>query len=91
MSQEILDDLIDELAESEQEELPSILEKVLYFNFLDDTQLSTLLDLDLTDIDELLTSAEHLTVKEWKLYRKRILASLKKERKRYERLYYKSE
>ena len=88
MAQEILDELIEWLPDSEQDDFPKILEQVIYFNFIEDTTLSELLDIELDDLDELLSSSEHLTPKVWKGYRNKVLSYLKKERKRYERLYY---
>ena len=89
MSREVLDDFADELSESSQEDFPKFVEQVLFYGFIEDTDLAELLDIDLNDIDDLLSSAEHLTTKEWKTYRSRILAYVKKERKKYETLYYK--
>lgn len=90
MSREILDDLVEELGYSEKDEFPKYLEQILYYGFLEDTALATLLETELDDLDELLSSSEHLTLKEWKSYRSKIVRYLKKERKKYETLYYRS-
>lgn len=88
MSKEIADDFIDQINESRQEDFAGILEAVVYYGFIDDLGLAKLFDVDLDDIDELLTSCEHLTTKEWKSYAVKLRNYMKREKAKYERMYY---
>lgn len=90
MSREVIDELIDYLAESEKENFPEILESIIEYGFLDDTSLPTVLQLEMDDVDDLLSSSESLTTKEWKTHKAKLTGFLKRERKSYDTLYYRA-
>lgn len=88
MSREVIEEIVENLSESEKEDFPEILESIIEYGFLDDTTLPTLLDLEMDDVDNLLCSSEDLTDKAWKSHKAKLVKFLKKESKKYERLYY---
>lgn len=90
MSKELIDEFIDLITESEQDDFPSILNELMRYGFIDDIQLAELLELDLEDLDDLLDSADHLTDKEWKAYCNKLKKYLTKEKAKYARLYYRA-
>ena len=88
MSKELIDDILDRIAESEQEEFPEIVEDILSYGFIEDVVLGELFDMELDDLDSLLRDAEFLTHKQWKSYCSKLKSYLNKEKKKYTRLYY---
>lgn len=91
MSLELLDDLIDSLREHSKSEFPEILDNLLSYGFIEDTDLAELLEIDFDDLDILMTDTSDLKITVWTTYRKKLIRHLKNEKKQYEHLYYSDE
>lgn len=68
--------------------LPEIIESMVEYGFADENKLCELLDVDDSELDELVTSSDHITKKTYKTYTASLTSYLKRIRKNYERLYY---
>lgn len=89
MNKEIIDEIIEDLQVAENKDLAEILEKCVSYGFLDENSMSKMFDVDLTDVDDLISDTSELTKLQFSTYRKLVIKYLSRERKKYSRLYYK--
>lgn len=76
------------IIESDKENLPEIIESMVEYGFADENSLCETLDIDDSELDALVSSSDHISVKQFNTYAKSLVAYLKRIRKNYERLYY---
>lgn len=88
MSRELIDEIIDNITESEQDDFGDLLETVIEYGFADENALCSIFDMDSSELDELVSGSESLTEKQWTKYCLLLSKYLRKIRKNYERLYF---
>lgn len=89
MSKEVIDELITYMGECDKSELSEYIEEMLVLSLIEDTDLAELLDIEIEDLDELISGDVELTDKKFRTYKNRLVNFLKKEKRYYERVYYK--
>lgn len=71
--------------------MPSQLIDIIEYGFADENDLCSVLEVDDSELDELLSTSESLTHKQFKKIVSKLVSFLKAERKNYERLYYRDQ
>jgi hypothetical protein len=88
MSREIIDELMGDIKSSSKEDFSELLAAVREYGFIDDLDLAELFKIDLGDLEEILDDSENLSKTNWNKYRTRLFNFLKKEKLKYQTLYY---
>lgn len=88
MSREVLDEIIENIEIGEMESFPDILESIFEYGFADENDLCKLFDIESSDLDDLVSTSDHLTESLHRTYSRSLIKYLKKARKSYDTLYY---
>ena len=91
MSIEIITDLMAKIKSSHKAEFSEILDECFEYSLIEDTTLATLFEMDISDLEELMTDSSSLSKTDWNKYANKLYKYLKKESASYSILYYKDQ